>query len=403
MQSALVVVQVALCFGLLVGANLMVRSFLEMQRADLGFDHRPIVSAGGYLAGDAFDDMRTRAAFFRNVTTTLEALPGASAASIISAIPGDDGGSGRRLVTDERMGEGDEIMAESVAIGPSLFDVIGVTLLAGRPFTEQETENPDAEVAILNERLARRLWAGSSVVDRRIGFRGDQGVRWLRVIGVAPDIHYREIGRDTEQSRLTVYLPYAMEGNRSMAMLVRADGAAESLVVPMRDALQKAGPTFAISRVMAMQELRRLTTWQEQLFGNLMAAFAAAALMLACLGIYALIAYSVGRRSHEIGVRLALGARPADVIQMLLRETAVVGGTGLLVGLTARADDRARPRRHAVWRLVRRVAVCLDGVAAGVRHPCRHVAAGPPRRARRAYRRPAGRVIFAKLGAGREN
>ena len=205
-------------------------------------------------------------------------------------------------------------------------------MLEGRPFTEQETENPDAEVAILNERLARQLWPGSSVLDRRIGFRGDQGIRWLRVIGVAPDIHYREIGRDTEQSRLTVYIPYAMEGSRSMAMLVRANGAAESLVVPMRDAMQKAGPTFAISRVMPMQELRRLTTWQEQLFGNLMAAFAAAALMLACLGIYALIAYSVGRRSHEIGVRLALGARPADVIHMLLRETAAVGGTGLLVG-----------------------------------------------------------------------
>jgi putative ABC transport system permease protein len=331
-QSALVVVQVALCFGLLVGANLMVRSFLEMRRAGIGFDPRPIVSAGGYLAGEAFTDVSTRAAFFRNVTTTLAALPGASAAAIISAIPGDDGGSGRRLVTDERMGEDDDIVAEAVAIGPSLFDVIGVRLLEGRPFTEQETENPDADVAVLNERLARQLWPGSSALDRRIGFRGDQGVRWLRVIGIAPDIHYREIGRDTEQSRLTVYIPYAMEGSRSMAMLVRTDGAADSLVAPVRDAMEKAGPTFAISRVMAMQELRRLTTWQEQLFGNLMAAFAAAALLLACLGIYALIAYSVGRRSHEIGVRLALGARPADVIHMLVRETAAVGGTGLLAG-----------------------------------------------------------------------
>jgi putative ABC transport system permease protein len=332
-QSALAVVQVALCFGLLVGANLMVRSFVEMRRAGLGFDDRPIVSAGGYLAGDAFDDVRTRAAFFRNITTTLAALPGASAAAVISAIPGDDGGSGRRLVTDERMGESDEVVAEAVAIGPALFEVIGVPLLAGRPFTEQETENPDAEVAILNERLARRLWPDGSAVDRRIGFRGDQGVRWLRVIGVAPDVHYREIGRDTEQSRLTVYIPYAVEGNRSMAMLVRANGAAESLIAPMRGALQTAGPTFAVSRLMPMQELRRLTTWQEQLSGNLMAGFAAVALLLACLGIYALIAYSVGRRSHEIGVRLALGARPGDVIQMMLRESASVGGAGLVVGL----------------------------------------------------------------------
>ena len=332
-QSALAVVQVALCLGLLVGANLMVRSFLEMRRAGLGFDDRPVVSAGGYLAGDRFDDVRTRAGFFRSLTTTLAALPGASAAAVISAIPGDDGGSGRRLVTDERMGEDDEIVAEAIAIGPALFDVLDVALLEGRPFTEQETENPDAEVAILNERLARRLWPGGSAVDRRIGFRGDQGVRWLRVIGVAPDVHYREIGRDTEQSRLTVYIPYAMEGSRSMAMLVRADGAAGSLVAPMRAALEKAGPTFAISRVLPMRELRRLTTSQEQLFGNLMTAFAAVALLLACLGIYALIAYSVGRRSHEIGVRLALGARPGDVIRMMLRESASVGGAGLIAGL----------------------------------------------------------------------
>jgi putative ABC transport system permease protein len=334
LQSALAVVQVALCLGLLVGANLMVRSVLEMRRASLGFDDRPVVSAGGYLAGDAFDDVRTRAAFFRNLTATLAALPGASAAAISSAIPGDDGGSGRRLVTDDSMGEHDEIAAEAVAIGPTLFDAIGVTLLEGRPFTETEAENPDADVAILNERLARRLWPGSSVIDRRIGFRSDQGVRWLRVIGLAPDVHFREFGRATDQSRLTVHIPYAMEGSRSMAMIVRAESTAESLVAPIRDVLQNAGPAFAVSRLLPMQELRRRTTREEQVFGNLMAAFAATALLLACLGIYALISYSVSRRSHEIGVRLVLGARPVDVIHMLLRETAKVGGVGLLAGLT---------------------------------------------------------------------
>jgi ABC-type antimicrobial peptide transport system permease subunit len=125
-----------------------------------------------------------------------------------------------------------------------------------------------------------------------------------------------------------------MEGSRSMAMIVRAESTAESLVAPIRDVLQNAGPAFAVSRLLPMQELRRRTTREEQVFGNLMAAFAATALLLACLGIYALISYSVSRRSHEIGVRLVLGARPVDVIHMLLRETAKVGGVGLLAGLT---------------------------------------------------------------------
>jgi ABC-type antimicrobial peptide transport system permease subunit len=101
----------------------------------------------------------------------------------------------------------------------------------------------------------------------------------------------------------------------------------------VREALSRIGPTFPVYRLMPMPELRRFTTWEQEFFGSLMAWFAAAALLLACLGIYALISYSVGRRAREIGVRLALGARPGDVIRMLLRETARVGGTGLLAGL----------------------------------------------------------------------
>ena len=333
MQAALAVVQIALCFGLLTGANLMVRSFLAMGSTSLGFDHWPIVSGGGYLAGDAFDDVRIRAAFFRDVTTKLAAVPGVAAAGLIGSIPGDDGGSARRLVTDGHTGDADEVGVESVSIGPTLFDTLDLPLIEGRAFSEQEVEDPSADVAIINRRLASRLWPQESAVDRRIGFTSGQEIRWLRVVGVAPDIHFREIGSATEQSRLTVYVPYALEGSRSMALLARAHGAPDSIITPVRSALSRAGSTFAVGRVLPMTELRRLTIWQEQLYGSLMTAFALVALLLACLGIYAVVAYSVGRRSREIGVRLALGARPADVIEMLLRETIAIGGAGLLAGL----------------------------------------------------------------------
>ena len=334
LQTALAISQVALCFGLLVGANLMVRSFMAMQRADLGFDHRPILSARGYLAGDAYNEIPARASFYRQVINVLSSLPGVASAAITTSIPGDDGGAERRLVIDGRTNEQDEINVQSVGISPALFDAIGLPLVAGRTFTEQETELPDANVALINQRLARRLWPADSPIDRRIGFRRGDEILWLRVVGVAPDVHYEEIGEDTEQSRLNVYVPYAMDGSRSMAMLVRAQGSPDALIAPAREALQRIGPTFPIYRLMPMRELRRYTTWEQEFFGNLMAAFAAFALLLACLGIYALISYSVGRRSREIGVRLALGARPSDVIRMLLRETVKVGGTGLVVGLT---------------------------------------------------------------------
>jgi len=333
LQAVLAVSQVALCFGLLVGANLMVRSFLAMQGADLGFDHRPILSARGYLAGDAYDDIAARTAFYRDVVRSVSALPGVSAAAVTTSIPGDDGGSGRALVIDGRTEEGQELGVQAIGISPELFSTLDVPMVAGRTFTSDEADGADANVAILNQSLAARLWPGESPLDRRVGFRRAQSILWLRVVGVAPDVHYEEVGEDTAQSRLNVYVPYPMDGSRSMAILMRAEGSPDALVASARDTLQRLGPTFPVYRLMPMRVLRRFTTWEQEFFGNLMAAFATMALLLACLGIYALISYSVGRRSREIGVRLALGARPADVVRMLLRESARVGGAGLLTGL----------------------------------------------------------------------
>src|SRR5688572_3698847 len=256
LQAALAISQVALCFGLLVGANLMVRSFMAMQRADLGFDHRPILSARGYLAGDAFDEVAARASFYRQVINALSSLPGVSAAAITTSIPGDDGGTERRLVIDGRTDEQDEVNVQSIGISPALFEAIDLPITRGRTFTDQETENPQSNVALINERLAERLWPGADPIDRRLGFRFSDEIQWLRVVGVVPDVHYEEIGEDTDQSRLNVYVPYAMDGSRSMAMLVRAHGSPEALMTPAREALQRIGPTFPIYRLMPMRELR---------------------------------------------------------------------------------------------------------------------------------------------------
>jgi predicted permease len=312
----------------------MVQSFLAMQRTNLGFDDRPILTAVGYLAGDAYDDLRARSAFYRQLVDTLRSVPGVAAAAVTTSIPGDDGGDGQQLVIDGRTRAEDAIGVQSVAISPELFDTIGVSLIEGRTFTDLEMQNPDADVAVINEDLAARLWPGDSPLNRRLGFRDADDITWLRVVGVAPNVHYEEVGEDTDQSRLNVYVPYARGGSRQMSMLVRAQAAPELLIAPVRDALRRAAPAFPVFGMRTMPEVRQATTWEQEFFGDLMAAFAAAALLLACLGIYALISYSVGRRSREIGVRLALGARPADVVGMLLKEAAKVGGAGLLAGLT---------------------------------------------------------------------
>jgi predicted permease len=332
-QAALVVAQVALCFALLVGANLMVQSFVAMQRTSLGFDHTRILQATGYLAGDAYDDLKARATFYQKVVDTLQAVPGTAAAAITTAVPGDDGGDSRQLVIDGRTGRDDTLGVQQIGISPGLFDTLDIPLLEGRTFTGPETANPESDVAILNQELARRLWPGESPIDRRIGFRYNDDITWLRVVGVVPNVHYEEVGEDTEQSRLNVYVPYGTTGSRQMSMLIRAQGSSAALMAPVRETLRHAGPTFAVFGMRTMNQMRKLTSWEQEFFGDLMASFAAGALFLACLGIYALISYSVNRRSREIGVRLALGARPADVVRMLLEQTARIGGAGLIVGL----------------------------------------------------------------------
>lgn len=292
-----------------------------------------MLEAAGYLAGDAYDDLKARATFYQKVVDTLNAMPGAEAAAITTAVPGDDGGDGRQLVIDGRTGRDDTLGVQAIGISTGLFDALGLRVLEGRTFTGIETLNPESDVAIINQELARRLWPGESALDRRIGFRYNDDITWMRVVGVVPNVHYEEIGEDTDQSRLNVYVPYATTGSRQMSMLVRVRGSADSLIAPMRESLRHAGPTFAVFGIRTLNEMRKATTWEQEFFGDLMAAFAAGAMFLACLGIYALIAYSVNRRSREIGVRLALGARPADVIRMLFEQMVRIGGAGLATGL----------------------------------------------------------------------
>jgi putative ABC transport system permease protein len=333
MQWLLALTQVALCFGLLVGADLMVNSFLAIQHVDLGFDDRSLLSMRAYLGGDAYNDVRVRAVFYRQAADALAQIPGVAAASAITGIPGDDGGAPVRVTIDDRASAADDIGAQMLGITPRLFATLDRPLIEGRTFTDLETEDQGSRVALINGELARRLWPGQSALDRRVGIRNGDDIQWLRIVGVAPDFHYEEIGEETAQSRLNVYVPYALSPSRTMGLIVRGRVAAEELLTPVRQRVAALSPTFPIYELMPMRERRRYTSWEQEFFGDLMASFAVAALLLACLGVYALMAYAVSRRTHEIGVRLSLGARPADVVTMLLKETARVGSAGLLIGL----------------------------------------------------------------------
>jgi putative ABC transport system permease protein len=263
----------------------------------------------------------------------VRSLAGVTAAVATTSIPGDDGGEPVRLVTDDRIAPGDDIGAQAITTTPGLLDTLGLAMLDGRTFTEAESADPDARVTIVNHALAQRLWPDGGAVGRRVGFLGGETVSWMRVVGVAPDLVYEELGEQTEQSRLNVYVPYALNAPRTLAILLRTDGNPGALTGAARDALRRVHAGLPVYDIRTMSEVRRLTTWEQQFFGTMMGTFAATALLLACLGIYALLAYAARRRTNEIGVRLALGAEPRDVVTLFVGQAGRIGVAGLFLGL----------------------------------------------------------------------
>jgi predicted permease len=351
--------QVALSLALLIGATLLARSAMRLQYADAGFDIGPLLSLRLYLAGDRYDPPAAKAQALDDISARIAALPGVSAVALTGAIPADDGGLTLRAVPDYGLtATGREIGVQVIPTTAQLWNALGVSLDAGRTFTDAEIRDSDADVAIVNRSLARTFWPGDVAIGHRLGLVDAGTIRWMRVVGTAPDIVYEEFGEETEQSRLNVYLPYARLGWRTMALLVRTASDPAASIAPVRRAVREIDPAIAPYDVLTMRARRTFTQWGERFVGRMFAGFALTALLMACLGAYGLMSYSAGQRTREVGVRLALGAKAGDVMWLFLRRGIGLTLAGLIAGAplafaTARAIEgllfRVSPWAVTVW------------------------------------------------------
>ncbi len=332
-RSALVVTQVGLAVVLLAASALFGQSFLARQTGNLGFDDRPVLSErvffGALFRGD-------RIAWMRDALARVRAMPGVAGAALTGTIPGDDGGDHRELAAEGRpVVPGEEPMVTLVPESDDLPGALGITPLSGRWFTAAESRDRNAAVAAVGAGLARRFWPDGDAVGHRV--RALPDTTWLTIVGVVGDLQWEEFGEDGDADRLQLHVPYGREPWRSVALMVRGSVPPVTLAEPVRRTVAAVSADVPVFDVRTMSEVRRETGAGDRVWVLMFGALGAQALLMTAVGLYGLLAFGVSQRQREIGVRVALGARPASVVRLVVGRALALTGAGLAVGLAGAA------------------------------------------------------------------
>ena len=330
MRGLLVVSEVALALLLLIGASLMIGSLLKLRDVDAGFRAAGLLTAAIDLPPSKYAKPEQYEAFYRQLEERISAMPGVVTAGFSSVLPLGGDHLENWLVEGHPIHSPSDVPLVSVRIVTSrYFQTLQIPLRRGRAFTAQDRQGAP-RVVIVNEALARRYWPNQDPIGKHIGNGREDG--WMPVVGVVGNVRHTSL---SEEPKPEMFMPLAQNARPAMRLAVRTPADPLRFAPALRRALAEVDRDQPLSRVGSMEQAVSDSIATGRFSALLLGMFAALALVLAAIGIYGVISFSVTCRTHEIGVRMALGARGADVLRAVMGQAAVLALVGVAIGLAA--------------------------------------------------------------------
>jgi len=350
LRSSLVVVEVATTLVLLIGAGLMIRSFYLLQKVNPGFSHEHLTSFSVSLPQKKYATEEQQASFYNRLLENIRALPGVESTAAASGLPlGNNGWQTSFVVDGQPIPPREQIpLMEACLVTPDYFKAMNIPVLRGRVFTDRDdrshlagrdlsklNENQRAIAGlnsiVIDEEFAKRYWPNEDPVGKRVRLGTENDAPKLEVLGVVGRVKMESLNQNSD--RVQGYFPFNQTPDNGMTVLIKGASDPNQLISSVRGAIREIDPDQPIYSIRTMNEIRAESVAGERLNLTLLSLFAGIALVLAIVGIYGVMSYSVTQRTHEIGIRMAIGARPRDVFKMVLGQGMKLALLGVVIGL----------------------------------------------------------------------